>query len=61
MHFLRVNVTFYEAVNMVHDVTATTNPFPYTGKFMFVRIRNGKVNKLDVLRYIEYVHSVAVY
>ena len=32
MHFMRVNVMFYEAVNMTHDVIRTANPFPYTVK-----------------------------
>ena len=40
MYFLRVNVTFYDAVSMVHDVITTDNPFPYTAKFKFVGIRN---------------------
>ena len=30
MHFLRVNVTFYDAVNIIHDIIKTPNPFPYT-------------------------------
>ena len=42
MHFLRVNVTFYDAVNMIHDVIKTPNAFPYTAKFMFVGVRNNK-------------------
>ena len=37
---MRVNVTFYEAVNIIHDVITTPNPFPYTAKFMFVGVRN---------------------
>ena len=37
MHFLRVNVTFYDAVNMIHDVIKTANTFPYTAKFMRCR------------------------
>ena len=37
MHFLWVNVTFYDAVNMIHDVITTANPFPYTAKFMFAK------------------------
>ena len=40
MHFLRVNVTFYDAVIMIHDVITTANPFPYSAKFMFVGVRN---------------------
>ena len=40
MHFLRVNVTFYDAGNMIHDVIKTANPFPFTAKFMFVAVRN---------------------
>ena len=35
--FLRVNVTFYDAVNVIHDVITTANPIPYTAKLMFVR------------------------
>ena len=34
------NVTFYDAVNIIHDVITTPNPFPYTAKFMFVVVRN---------------------
>ena len=50
MHFLRVNVTFYDAVNMTHDVIATPNQFPYTAEFMFVGARHNKLNKSDVER-----------
>ena len=42
MHFLRVNVTFYDAVNVIHDVMKTSSVFPYTAKFMFVGVRNKK-------------------
>ena len=38
--FLRVNVTFYDAVKIAHDVIPTPNPFPYTAKFTFVGVRN---------------------
>ena len=34
MHFLDVNVMFNDAVNMIHDVSRTANPFSYTAKFM---------------------------
>ena len=40
MHFLRVNVTIYDAVKMIHDVIITANSFPYTAKFMFDDVRN---------------------
>ena len=50
MHILRVNVTFYDAVNIIHDVITTPNPFPYTAKFMVVGVRNTKLNKSDVER-----------
>ena len=46
MHILWVNVTFYDAVSMIHDVIATANPFPCTAKFMFVDVRNNKTQKL---------------
>ena len=42
MHSWWVNVTFYNAVNVIHDVIRTANPFPYTAKFMFVIGRNNK-------------------
>ena len=44
--FLRVNVTFYEAVNIIHDVITTTDPFPYTAKFMFVCVRHNKTQQI---------------
>ena len=46
MHFLRVNVTFYDAVNTIHDVITTPNAFLYTAKFMFVGVRNNKAQKI---------------
>ena len=42
MHFLRVDVTFYDAVNMIHEVITRANPFPNTAKLMFVGVRNNK-------------------
>ena len=50
MHFLWVNVTFYDAVNIVHDIITTPNPFPYTAKFMFVVLEIMKLNKSNVER-----------
>ena len=55
MHFLRVNVTFYDVVNMVHDVITTRNPFPYTAKFMFLGVRIINLNKSGIERQIECV------
>ena len=46
MHFLRVTVTFYDAVNMIHDVIRIANPFPYTAKFMFIGVRNNKTQQI---------------
>ena len=46
MHFLRVNVTLYDAVKMNHDVMTTPNLFPYTAKFMFVGVRNNKTQQI---------------
>ena len=48
MHFVRVNVTFYDAVNKIHGVITTANLYPYTAKFMFDGARN---NKTEQLRY----------
>ena len=48
MHFLRVNVTSYDAVNMIHDVVRTANPFPYTAKLSVLEII--KLSKSDIER-----------
>ena len=51
MHFLRLNVTFHDEVNMIHDVIRTANPFPYTAKLMFVGVRYNEIlKKSDVER-----------
>ena len=46
MNILRVNVTFYDAVNIIHDVITTPYPFPYTAKFMFVAVRNNETQQI---------------
>ena len=46
MHFLQVNDTFYDTVNIVSDVITTANPFPYTAKFIFVGVRNNKTQQI---------------
>ena len=46
MYFLRVSVTFYDAVNVIHDVVKIANPIPYTAKF----IEKIKLDKSDVER-----------
>ena len=46
MHFVRVKVTFYDAVNMIHDFITTANLFPYPAKFMFDGARNNKTQQL---------------
>ena len=48
MHFLQVNITFYDTVNMIHDDIRTAK-VPYTVKFMFV-CEIIKLNKSDVER-----------
>ena len=42
MYFLRVNVTFHDAVSMIQDAIRTANPFPYTATFVVVGVRNNK-------------------
>ena len=37
---------FYDAVNMIHDVIRTANPFPYTAKFLFVDVRNNEAEQI---------------
>ena len=53
MYFLRVNVTFHIAVNMIHDVIRTANPFPYTAKFMLSVLEIIKLKNSDIKRQIE--------
>ena len=49
-HFLRVNVTYYDAVNIIHDVITTPNPLPYAAIFMFAVLEITKLDKSDVER-----------
>ena len=44
--FLRVNITFYDAVSIIHDFITTANLFPYTAKFMFDCVRNNKTQQM---------------
>ena len=44
--FLPVNVTFYDAVNMIHDTIRTANSFPFSAKFMFVGVENNKTQQI---------------
>ena len=46
MYFLRVNVTFYDAVIMTRDVIRIANPFQYSAKSMFVGVRNNKTQQV---------------
>ena len=46
MHFLRVNVRFYDAVNMILDVILTANLFPYTAKVTFDGVGNNKTQQI---------------
>ena len=46
MGFVRVNVTFYEAVNMIHDVITISNLFTYTAKSILGGARNNKTQQL---------------
>ena len=49
--FLRVNVTFYDAVNIPHDFITTPNPPPYyTAKLWLSVLDIIKLNKSDVER-----------
>ena len=46
MYFLRVNVTFYDAVIMIHNVIITAKLFQYTAKFMFDGVRNNTTRQM---------------
>ena len=50
IHFLWVNVMFYDAVSMIHDAIRTANPFLYTVKFMFVSVRKNKTLQIKILK-----------
>ena len=42
MSFLLINVTFYDAINIIHDVNITPNSYTYTAKFVCVGVRISK-------------------
>ena len=46
MHFLQVNVTFHDAVRMIHDVITTANPILQTDKLMFAGVKNNKTQQI---------------
>ena len=46
MKFLRVHVTFYGTVNIIHDIITIGNRFPYTAKFMFAGVRNNETQQV---------------
>ena len=62
MHFLRVNIMFYDAVSVIHDIITTADQIQYTVKFIIVGVRNNKTStKSEDERKIEYVYSVAIH
>ena len=46
IRFLRLNVRFYDAVNMIHDFISTAYPYPDTAKFMFIGDKNNKTQQV---------------
>ena len=40
----------YDAVNMIHDVITTANPFPDTANFSLLVLEIIKINKSDIER-----------
>ena len=52
---------------MIHNVITTSNPFPYTAKFMFVSVGNNKTQQINMLKdklntykallYINYIYN----
>ena len=44
--FMWENVTFYDAVNIIHDFITTPYPFPYNTEFMFVGVRHNKTQQI---------------
>ena len=47
---MNAHFAFYDAVNIIHDVISTRNPFPYTAKFMFVGVRNNENSTNQTLK-----------
>ena len=61
MHFVRVDVTLYDAVNTIHNVIKTPNPFQDKATCMFVGVRNNntqQIRKIKKKKKYMYVHSV---
>ena len=61
MHFVRVNVMFYDAVKMIHDVITTANLFPYASKFTFDGARKIKLNNWEDIKNIKNTYIVLSY
>ena len=59
MHFLRVKVTFYDELNVIHDVNTASTHFHILLNLYLSVLQIRKLNKSGVER--EYVYSVAVY
>ena len=57
MHFLRATVTFCDAVNIIHDVITTANPFQDTANFVFVGVRNNKTQQARRLK----INRICIY
>ena len=61
MHFLWLNVTFHDTVNMINDIIRMANPFPYAATHSCLWVLEIiKLNKSNVER-SEYIHTVVVY
>ena len=64
VHFLRVNITFCDEVNMIHDIIRTANPFTYTAKLMFAGVRNNRTQRIrcqKINRIHSYIHTFAIH
>ena len=64
MHFVRVNVTFYDAFNMIHYVITTANLFPYTAKlqqliYFHILINYRRFSKLKMSSFLNDLSSIS--
>ena len=50
MHFVQVNLMFYDTVNLIYDIITTATIFPYTAKFSLTMVEIIKLNNWDVER-----------
>ena len=54
-----LNVTLYDAVNIIHDVISTGNLYPYTRSTKFVFVGQTLKNKYNTCKVLTYIKNIS--